>query len=98
MTAASALKFNLIGESTLRKLSGEDEIQRLTAIKELEASIRKLNDMQFMHAYYSDFIVFMNAFIDDANYEVRLASLKVLLLFVEKLHGNVSHCYKVGFA
>ena len=91
-----ALKFNLIAESTLRKLSGEDELQRLAAIKELESSIRKLADLNVMHAHYQEFIVFMNTFIDDANYEVRLASLKILLLFVERLHGHVSQCYKVS--
>ena len=37
----------------------------------------------------------MNNFVDDPNYEVRLASLKILNVFIQKLGPNVNQCYKV---
>ncbi len=70
------MKFNLIPANTLQKLSGEDEIQRLSAIHQLETSVINLNDIKQVYPYYQDFIIYMNNFVDDPNYEVRLASLK----------------------
>jgi hypothetical protein len=89
------MKFNIINHSTVQKLSGEDEIQRLQAIKQLETTIRNLNDIKIVYPYYQDFITYMNNFLDDSNYEIRLASLKIVTVFVEKLGINVNQCYRV---
>jgi len=89
------MKFNLIPANTLQKLSGEDEIQRLSAIHQLETSVINLNDIKQVYPYYQDFIIYMNNFVDDPNYEVRLASLKILNVFIQKLGPNVNQCYKV---
>lgn len=89
------MKFNIINQSTVQKLSGEDEIQRLQAIKQLETTIRSLNDVKIVYPYYQDFITYMNNFLDDSNYEIRLASLKIITVFVEKLGVNVNQCYRV---
>ena len=91
----SNMKFNLIPGRILQKLSGEDEVQRLQAIKQLENSVNSLSDIKIVYPYYQDFIVYMNNFVDDPNYEVRLASLKVLCTFIEKLGSNVNQCYRV---
>ena len=91
----SNMKFNLIPGRILQKLSGEDEVQRLQAIKQLENSVNSLGDIKIVYPYYQDFIVYMNNFVDDPNYEVRLASLKVLCTFIEKLGSNVNQCYRV---
>lgn len=89
------MKFNLIPANTLQKLSGEDEIQRLSAIHQLETSVINLNDIKQVYPYYQDFIIYMNNFVDDPNYEIRLASLKILNVFIQKLGPNVNQCYKV---
>ena len=89
------MKFNLIPSNILHKLSGEDEIQRLYAIHQLESSVINLNDIKQVYPYYQDFIIYMNNFVDDPNYEVRLASLKILNVFIAKLGNNVNQCYKV---
>jgi hypothetical protein len=91
----SSMKFNLIPQFIMQKLSGEDEIQRLQAIRQLEISVLNLPDIKSVYPYYQDFISYMNNFVDDPNYEVRLASLKILCTFIEKLGNNVNQCYKV---
>lgn len=91
---ANNLKFNLINDNIVKKLSGEDEIQRLQAIKDLEQTVRNITDIRSIYPYYQDFIIFMNDFVDDSNYEIRLASLKLLTIFIEKLDTNVNQCYK----
>ncbi len=88
------LKFNLINDNIVKKLSGEDEIQRLQAIKDLEQTVKNIIDIRSIYPYYQDFIIFMNDFVDDSNYEIRLASLKLLTLFIEKLDTNVNQCFK----
>jgi hypothetical protein len=91
----SSMKFNLIPQFIMQKLSGEDEIQRLQAIRQLEISVLNLPDIKSVYPYYQDFISYMNNFVDDPNYEVRLASLKILCTFIEKLGNHVNQCYKV---
>lgn len=91
----NSMKFNLIPQFIMQKLSGEDEIQRLQAIRQLEISVLNLPDIKSVYPYYQDFISYMNNFVDDTNYEVRLASLKILCTFIEKLGNNVNQCYKV---
>lgn len=88
------MKFNIIPMKILQKLSGEDEIQRLQAINQLDTTITDLNDVKVIYPYYQDFIVYMNNFVDDPNYEIRLASLKILCKFIQKLGTNVNQCYK----
>ena len=90
-----SMKFNLIPGQILQKLAGEDEIQRLQAIHKLETSVANLSDVKQVYPYYQDFISYMNNFVDDPNYEVRLASLKILNIFIQKLGSNVNQCYKV---
>ena len=89
------MKFNLISQQIMMKLSGEDEIQRLQAIKQLEVNVKNIGDIRVVHPYYNEFISYMNNFVDDANYEVRLCSLKILCIFIQKLGTNVNSCYKV---
>lgn len=49
-----------------------------------------------MSPYYQDFISYMNNFVDDANYEIRLASLKILCQFIGKLDATgINQSYKV---
>jgi hypothetical protein len=65
------LKFNLIPNGILRRLFGEDELQRLNAIEQLNTTIKNLENVSVMHPYYEDFIIFIGNFIDDSNYQVR---------------------------
>jgi hypothetical protein len=88
------LRFNFISNSILNDLSGENEIQRLQAIQKLEQSVRQLTDMKKVYPHYQDFIQMMNQFVDDSNYEVRVNSLKILCIFVQKMGTNVNQCYK----
>jgi hypothetical protein len=64
------LKFNLISNSVLKRLFGEDELQRLNAIEQLNMNIKNLEKVTVMHPYYEDFIIFIGNFIDDSNYQV----------------------------
>lgn len=91
----SNLKFNIISNKILKKLFGEDELQRLQAIEKLEASIRGLDDISVVYPYYEDFIIFIGNFIDDNNYKVRVGALEVLYSFTRKLKSSIENCYKV---
>jgi hypothetical protein len=87
-------RFNLITSSMHEKLVGEDEPQRLHALKSVEASLKSLPDMRVMLAHTNEFIVYVSRYLDDANYEIRLQALRVLCLFVDRLGPHVSQCYK----
>lgn len=89
------LKYNIIAPSIIAALHGEDEVQRLQAIKQLEMTVKSITDIKIVQPYYQEFIGYMNNFVDDANYEVRLCSLKILCIFIQKLESNVNQCYKV---
>ena len=89
------LKFNVISNSILKKLFGEDELQRLQAIEKLNTSICNLDDVSIIYPYYEDFIIFLGNFIDDNNYKVRVGALEVLYSFVRKLKSSIESCYKV---
>lgn len=89
------LKYNIIGANVISALSGEDEMQRLQAIKQLELTVKAIQDINIVSPFYQEFIVYMNNFVDDSNYEVRLCSLKILCIFIQKLQANVNQCYKV---
>ena len=91
----SNLKFNIISNKVLKKLFGEDELQRLQAIEKLESSIRSLEDISVIYPYYEDFIIFVGNFIDDNNYKVRVGALEVLNSFTRKLKSSIDNCYKV---
>jgi len=91
----SNLKFNIISNRVLKKLFGEDELQRLQAIEKLDSSIRSLDDISVIYPYYEDFIVFVGNFIDDNNYKVRVGALEVLNSFTRKLKSSIDNCYKV---
>ena len=71
------------------------QVQRLQAIRQLELTVKSISDIKVVHPYYQEFIAYMNNFVDDANYEVRLCSLKILCIFIQKLDTNVNQCYKV---
>ncbi|CAF0703596.1 unnamed protein product [Brachionus calyciflorus] len=88
------MKFNLIPSRVLQKLSGEDELQRLQAINQLEENVKNLKDVKIMYPYYQDFIVYLSNFVDDSNYEIRLGSIRVLSQFIGKLGINGQQCYK----
>jgi len=88
------LKYNFVPPGVINYLAGEDEVQRLAAVKQLEASVRSLADIRQVQPYYSEFVMYLSQFVDDANYEVRLAALKILCVFIQKLSGNVNQCYK----
>ena len=92
---AKNLKYNIIGNHVISALSGEDEMQRLQAIKQLELTVKAIPDINIVSPYFQEFIVYMNNFVDDSNYEVRLCSLKILCIFIQKLQNNVNQCYKV---
>ena len=92
---SSNLRFNLVPETIIHKLSGEDETQRLQAIKQLEQIVKNIKEIKVIYPYYQDFIAYVNNFVDDLNYEIRLGSLKILTVFIEKLGANVNQCYKV---
>jgi hypothetical protein len=89
------LKFNIISNRILKKLFGEDELQRLQAIEQLEINIRNIDDISIIYPYYEDFIIFIGNFIDDNNYKVRVGALEVLYSFVRKLKSSIENCYKV---
>lgn len=89
------LKFNIISNRILKKLFGEDELQRIQAIEELETNIKNLNDISIIYPYYEDFLIFIGNFIDDNNYKVRVGSLEVLYSFVKKLKSSIDNCYKI---
>ena len=92
---SSSLRFNLVPELIIQKLSGEDETQRLQAIKQLEQIVKNIKDIKTIYPYYQDFVGYVNNFVDDLNYEIRLGSLKILSLFIDKLGSNVNQCYKI---
>lgn len=91
----NSAKFNVISNKVLKKLYGEDELQRLEAIEELEMNIRNLNDLSIVYPYYEDFVMFIGNFIEDSNYKVRVGALDILFAFVKKLKSYVENCYKV---
>ena len=82
----SQLKFNLIPNSIIQKLSGEDELQRQQAIKQLEDKLANVDDINTMNPYHQDFLNYMTKFVDDPNYEIRVGALKIVYMFVEKLN------------
>jgi hypothetical protein len=88
-------KFNVISNRVLKKLYGEDELQRLEAVEELEMNIRNLSDLSVVYPYYEDFVMFIGNFIEDSNYKVRVGALEILFSFVKKLKSYVENCYKV---
>ncbi len=89
----SGLKFNFIAPNIVQNLSGgENEVQRLQAINQLEASVKNVTDIKKVYPHYQDFILFMNQFVDDTNYEIRVCSLKILCTFIQKLGPNVNLC------
>jgi uncharacterized protein YaaR (DUF327 family) len=88
----TGFKFNFIAPAIIQNLSGENEAQRLQAISQLEASVKNLTDIKKVYPHYQEFIQFMNQFVDDANYEVRVCSLKILCAFIQKLGPNVNLC------
>lgn len=89
------IKFNLISNRILKKLFGEDEIQRVEAIEELDMNIQNLNDISIVYPYYEDFVIFIASFIDDNNYKIRVGSLEILYNFVKKLKSMIENCYKL---
>ena len=99
-SAATSLKFNFIAESVAQNLSGENELTRLQAINQLDASVKMIIDIKKVYPHYQDFIEFMNQFVDDTNYEIRVSALKILCTFIQKLGPNVNlsidhqYCYK----
>lgn len=88
------LRYNFIPASITQNLAGENEIQRLQAMSQLEQCVKEILDIKKVYPHYQDFIQFMNNYVDDLNYEMRVSALRILSLFVQKLGTNVNQCYK----